>query len=227
MSVHYDPMIAKLVVWGDDRTEAIRKADLALSQFNVGGVETNIDFMRRILQSTAFRTKPVTTSFIEENREELLGKFDLTPHQLAIATLALSAIQDYTKGETLEKRFRMNSGARSKFTLKDGEKGCEVQVETMEGTGFSVGALENCYVMRVEKNGNTYTMELQINDKLEIVTAALHENTLTLFTSVSDLRLPFFDFMLKYSRKRQQALLFFTGLLLQSRSTHSGTPGSN
>ena len=74
-------MIAKLVIWGENRSEAIRKADVVPSQFNVGGVETNIDFMRRILRSKAFKNTVVTTKFIEENHDELLVLKELNKEQ--------------------------------------------------------------------------------------------------------------------------------------------------
>lgn len=182
-------MIAKLIVWGDDRTEAIRKADLALSKFNVGGVETNIDFMRRILQSKAFGTKLVTTKFIDENHDELLSKKELTPAQLAMATLILSGIRDFNTASTLVKRYRMNNGFETQFTLKDGDKNHSVSVIQEENTSndfnqFKIGTMSNCKVFRVEKHGNTYNLELQVGDKIEEVTASLFENILTVFTTV-------------------------------------------
>jgi len=189
VSVHYDPMIAKLVVWGDDRAEAIRKADLSLSNFNVGGVETNIDFMRRILQSKAFSTKLVTTKFIEENEEELLSKKILTPEQVAIATLVLSGIRDFNTCSTLVKRFRMNTGLTSQFGLKDGETNLPVSVSQQRDdennlNRYTIGNVRNCQVLRVQKNGNTFDLELQVGDKIEKVTASLYEDVLTIFTSV-------------------------------------------
>jgi len=185
VSVYYDPMIAKLIVWGDNRIEAIHKADLALSQFNVGGVETNIDFMRRILRSKAFQFKPVTTKFIDENRDELLPAKELTPEQIATATLALSAIQDYVKSETIAKAFRLNTEKKHSFTFKDGEKSLNVAVTTnAEKSDFSVGAVGDCKLMKIEKIGNIFEIELKVGDRTELVTAALGpvDNYLTIFT---------------------------------------------
>ena len=47
MSVHYDPMIAKLVVWGSDRTAALGKLHSCLSEYNIDGLPTNVDFLMR------------------------------------------------------------------------------------------------------------------------------------------------------------------------------------
>ena len=45
MSVHYDPMIAKLVVWGKDRDSALLKLRSCLSEYNIDGLSTNVDFL--------------------------------------------------------------------------------------------------------------------------------------------------------------------------------------
>jgi 3-methylcrotonyl-CoA carboxylase alpha subunit len=192
VSVHYDPMIAKLVIWGENRTEAIRKADLALSQFNVGGVETNIDFMRKILQSNAFRNTIVTTKFIEENHDELLTPKELSQEQLAIATLALSAIHDYDKSETLARRFRMNSDLKTQFTVKDGEKKFDVGVVFSKRNGgnkggdYTVGDLKNCQLLSVDKVGEMFEMEVLVGTRKQTISAALGgENILSVFTAVS------------------------------------------
>jgi len=184
-------MIAKLIVWGDNRVEAIRKADLALSQFNVGGVETNIEFMRRILQSNAFRNSIVTTKFIEENHDELLSPKELTREQLAIATLALSAIQDFEKTETLTKRFRMNSDFKTKLSVTDGDKKFDVGVIFSQGNGtrpdrYSIGNVGDCSLVKVKKVGEMFEMEVFVDNRMETITAALGGgNVLSIFTPVS------------------------------------------
>ena len=45
VSVHYDPMIAKLVVWGKDRDSALLKLRSCLSEYNIDGLSTNVDFL--------------------------------------------------------------------------------------------------------------------------------------------------------------------------------------
>ncbi len=65
VSPFYDPMISKLIVRGPDRAAALRKLDLALSQYEVVGVPTNIGLIRRILATDGFQAGGVTTSFIE------------------------------------------------------------------------------------------------------------------------------------------------------------------
>ncbi len=65
ISIHYDPMIAKLSVLGEDRADAIRKMDWALRHTIVLGVTTNISFLRDVLAHPVFQRGEVTTDFIE------------------------------------------------------------------------------------------------------------------------------------------------------------------
>lgn len=64
ISIHYDPMIAKVVVKGRDRYEAIKRLDLALSQIHIVGVETNVPFLQRILRVDDFTEQKIDTKFI-------------------------------------------------------------------------------------------------------------------------------------------------------------------
>lgn len=186
VSVHYDPMIAKLVVWGENRVEAIKKADLALSKFNVAGVSTNIDFMRKILQSKPFREELVTTKFIEENHDLLLKKQQLTQEHLALASLALNSIQDYEKGQTmLEQRFRLNSHFTLSQDLKpEDSKFAQLKMMTSSSNAnlFVVDTIGDCNVSHVAKRGNLYEMQINVGNRTVPITAALHAQTLSVFT---------------------------------------------
>ncbi len=66
VSVHYDPLLAKLVTRGDTRDEAIARMATALDAFVVEGVRTVIPFHRRVLASAAFRAGRVHTQMVEQ-----------------------------------------------------------------------------------------------------------------------------------------------------------------
>lgn len=70
VSVHYDPMIAKVIAWGDDRTLAIRRLRQALEQVKVAGVRHNAAFLHRVLGIPAFADAELTTRFLEHHRSE-------------------------------------------------------------------------------------------------------------------------------------------------------------
>jgi acetyl-CoA carboxylase biotin carboxylase subunit len=63
--VHYDPMIAKLCVWASSRSEALARAERALGEYAVAGIQHNIDFLRWVLKSAAFSKGEYDTSLLE------------------------------------------------------------------------------------------------------------------------------------------------------------------
>ncbi|XP_019188514.1 PREDICTED: methylcrotonoyl-CoA carboxylase subunit alpha, mitochondrial-like [Ipomoea nil] len=71
VSMHYDPMIAKLVVWGENRPAALIKMKDCLSKFQVAGLPTNIDFLSKLAHHCAFENGEVETHFIEQYRDDL------------------------------------------------------------------------------------------------------------------------------------------------------------
>jgi acetyl/propionyl-CoA carboxylase alpha subunit len=69
--IYYDPMIAKLVIWGRDRDETIARATAALEEYQIAGVVTTIEFHRRILEHPEFIRGNTTTDFIPRYIGEL------------------------------------------------------------------------------------------------------------------------------------------------------------
>ncbi len=65
VSIHYDPMIAKIIAYGQDRVDAIRRMAAALQNTVILGVTTNVRFLRDVLAHPAFQRGEVTTNFVE------------------------------------------------------------------------------------------------------------------------------------------------------------------
>lgn len=68
ISLFYDPMVAKLIVWGETRAEAILRMRRALSEYRIGGIKTSIPFHQEIMDSTEFIWGTFDTSFISRRR---------------------------------------------------------------------------------------------------------------------------------------------------------------
>jgi len=64
--VYYDPIIAKLITWGQDRAEAISRAQRALEEYRVSGLKTTIGFHRVVLNNKKFIAGDLSTKFLEE-----------------------------------------------------------------------------------------------------------------------------------------------------------------
>ena len=72
ISPYYDSLVAKLIVHGQDREEALQRAERALDEFRIEGIATTIPFHKRVLQNEMFRQGNVTTDFIETQMGDVL-----------------------------------------------------------------------------------------------------------------------------------------------------------
>ncbi len=62
---HYDSLIGKLIVWGEDRNRAIAKMSEALREFEVGGIKTTIDFHKKMMANPDFVSNNYDTKYLE------------------------------------------------------------------------------------------------------------------------------------------------------------------
>ena len=84
----YDPLLAKLVVWDSNRSDAIHRMDSALGQFVILGLITNQPFLRDIMKSEPYRKASFSTRFVDEHFSDWeLG----TPSPEVIATALLAS----------------------------------------------------------------------------------------------------------------------------------------
>ena len=88
ISPFYDPMIAKLIVWGADRHEALARMAQALSEYQIVGLATNIAFLKRLILSAPFSGADLDTGLIERHQEAL---FPPVP-AASTAVLALASV---------------------------------------------------------------------------------------------------------------------------------------
>ena len=72
VDVFYDPMIAKLIVWDEDRSRAIQRLGNALMDYHISGITTNIGLLHKIAEHNAFRSGLVNTGFIDQHQNDLL-----------------------------------------------------------------------------------------------------------------------------------------------------------
>jgi len=82
----YDPMIAKIIAWGEDRTAACARLQRALADTAIFGVITNLAFLNRVIGEPDFAAGNVDTGFIERHRDTLL------PSSRSVPDVALTAV---------------------------------------------------------------------------------------------------------------------------------------
>ena len=89
ISPHYDSMIAKLIVHGDNREQALARLDQALAQLHIVGVHNNVAFLRRVLQTDSFKEAHLDTALIQREKETLFAAPALPIH--AVMAVAVAA----------------------------------------------------------------------------------------------------------------------------------------
>ena len=89
VSVHYDPLVAKLIVSAETRALALARMDRALSEFAVLGIHTNVPFLRALVNHSEVRAGRLDTRFIERTLDELVAdsRVDALPEEVAAAAL--------------------------------------------------------------------------------------------------------------------------------------------
>jgi len=88
---YYDSMIAKLIVWGEDRAQALARLDAALAGTHIAGVVNNVAFLRRTARTDSFAGANLDTALIERERAVLFGQAGL-PLDVVAAGVAARAI---------------------------------------------------------------------------------------------------------------------------------------
>jgi 3-methylcrotonyl-CoA carboxylase alpha subunit len=88
VSVYYDPMLAKLIVFGSDRAHAISRLTTALESFGIDGVRANVPLLLWIARNQAFRAGDTTTSFLAKYLDESIFTRGTLPREAALLCAA-------------------------------------------------------------------------------------------------------------------------------------------
>jgi acetyl-CoA carboxylase biotin carboxylase subunit len=99
VTIHFDPMLAKLIVWGTNRDEALNRMDRALQNYRIKGVRTIIPFLLAVIRNPIFRKGYFDTGFIETtfDFEELTNM--KSEYEEIIAAIAAYSYQTGKKTE--------------------------------------------------------------------------------------------------------------------------------
>ena len=126
ISPFYDPMIAKLIVWSQDRDAALARMTQALSEYQIVGLATNIAFLKRLITSQPFATADLDTGLIERHRAILFppsAAISIQMLALACVSLLLSEQKNLqaTANDPWAKAtgWRMNSALQRTLRLTD------------------------------------------------------------------------------------------------------------
>jgi 3-methylcrotonyl-CoA carboxylase alpha subunit len=135
----YDPMIAKLIVHGAERTEALARLAHALKECEAVGPQTNVEFLRRVVESQPFAAAELDTGLIERNQDALFASVSRPfKEALALACAALltregGTAHGFSPWDAMS-HWRLNGGYRQNIEWRDVERDavCKV-VYALEG----------------------------------------------------------------------------------------------
>eukprot|EP01116_Phalansterium_solitarium_P025754 TRINITY_DN99_c0_g2_i3.p1 TRINITY_DN99_c0_g2~~TRINITY_DN99_c0_g2_i3.p1 ORF type:complete len:551 (-),score=225.71 TRINITY_DN99_c0_g2_i3:361-2013(-) len=191
VSVYYDPMIAKLIVWDHDRHAALQRMRVALENYKVVGLATNIDFLHRLVDHPEFIAGKVETGFIEAHRAALLpGPKTVDSRGLAISALALM-LKEAEQHQRLNTHSsdrsspfgqpdgrRLNQQHARSVELLSGETKTSVSVTYRPDGSYEikVPGAEKPIVASGKLNGDS--LKAYVDDRLYNVTVVLNKNNL-------------------------------------------------
>jgi len=125
ISVHYDPMIAKLIVWDEDRAGAVRRLRGALASTEIAGLANNVDFLSAIAALPAFAAAELDTGFLGRHHAALHAAVPVTAETLALAVLGVllerrGAVRDASPWADM-RGWRLNEDAEDTLHFSAGE----------------------------------------------------------------------------------------------------------
>uniref|UniRef100_A0A8C6PAM4 Methylcrotonyl-CoA carboxylase subunit 1 n=1 Tax=Nothobranchius furzeri TaxID=105023 RepID=A0A8C6PAM4_NOTFU len=163
VSAHYDPMIAKLVVWGEDRPAALKKLRYCLRQYNIVGLNTNIDFLLSLSGHPEFEAGNVSTSFIPQHYADLFP----APRAPSGATICQAAL-----GLVLQERKRTQEFIQTTtdpFSPFGSSSGWRSNIEFNRNLTLQLGDKKVCVVITYNSDGSYRMQEVyQVSGEVEV-----------------------------------------------------------
>ncbi|CAL8396296.1 unnamed protein product [Boreogadus saida] len=197
VSAHYDPMIAKLVVWGRDRSSALKKLRYCLRQYNIVGLHTNIDFLLSLSAHPEFEAGNVTTGFIPRHYAALFpaaappAGATLCQAALGLLLRERSLTHEFTRSSADPcSPFGSSSGRRinilynRNMTLQVGDKKVDVAVTYNKEGSYTMQIGEEVYHVtgEVESEGGASFLHCSVNGVESRPKLVIVDNTVHLFS---------------------------------------------
>ncbi len=163
ISPFYDPMIAKLIVWDENRQQAISRMLNALQGYHIAGVTTNLNFLSQLVGHAAFAAAELDTNFIPRHQPELFAKHHQSTEQAAV--LAALYLLKQTQSQISLTRpgpwqdssgWQLNTAPQIHFTLSQAEQSYRLQI-TRQTNSLLVQLQEKVWNCQVWLDGDHLT----------------------------------------------------------------------
>ncbi|MGH8500163.1 MAG: biotin/lipoyl-containing protein, partial [Methylococcales bacterium] len=117
VSIFYDPMIAKMIIWDEDRPRALAQLQTALSYADIKGPKSNIEFLEKLVRHPVVVTGKITTNYLDQHLDEVLPQADSASEHFVIATTISALLADEKQTRQAAKR---SQDPHSPWAIADG-----------------------------------------------------------------------------------------------------------
>jgi propionyl-CoA carboxylase alpha chain len=159
VTMFYDPMIAKLITYGNTRDEAIQYMLSAIDQYVITGVSHNLNFLSSIMQNPTFRSGYTTTNFIADEYQHGFKGEPVTEDETQAIACVLACYHTHQL-----KRIKTNRINTNQWTVKINEHQISVRTEDMDSI-MKATSQANEYSILINKQHNDPRVKIKINDK--------------------------------------------------------------
>ena len=189
---HYDPMIAKLIVWDEHRDAALARMRKALADYQVAGVTTNIDFLSRLVACPAFAGADLDTGLIERQKDFLFPATQAVPRDaLLVATVGELLWEQHAAKQAARTGgdpwspwhardgWRMNLSSARTISFRDGDALVDAQVRYGDAQWAITIAGETTLARGKKLDGDRFAVEL--NDRRLMASVVAVDDKRSLF----------------------------------------------
>lgn len=168
VSIFYDPMISKLITWGEDRDTAINRMHVALDRYQIDGVTTNIPFLSALFSDTSFRAGDFSTHFIEQHypggftRKEASDEEKHQLHAAAAITRFLLRQRSAATSGTIRPAIPVTS--LPLVVIDDGEL-ISFEITQLDSTSFELVSEAKTTTVQTDWKPSNTALNARINDK--------------------------------------------------------------
>ncbi|MBT9503566.1 MAG: acetyl/propionyl/methylcrotonyl-CoA carboxylase subunit alpha [Burkholderiaceae bacterium] len=157
ISPNYDSMIAKLIVWGEDRAQALARLDAALRDTHIAGLHTNVAFLRRVVNSHSFASADLDTALIPREHKALFESAPLALELVAAGVVAHALALEASKQDkdpwSKPDGWRMFGAANRRFDLEVQGTHHEVLLARRHGGGMVLTVAGREIALAVDSTG--------------------------------------------------------------------------
>jgi 3-methylcrotonyl-CoA carboxylase alpha subunit len=190
ISPYYDSMIAKLIVWGEDRAAALSRLDQALGELHITGLHTNVAFVRKVIHTESFAQAKLDTALIEREHTALFKAPGLPAHTALAAAMAHLILDASTTRPPAppspwahNDSWRLHGHARRRETLQLGDDTITIQATHVDAQHYTLHIGHEHIKLQIHPGATPEALDISLNDQRMRLAAYRHLDDIQLFSA--------------------------------------------